>query len=63
MPPPPKGGGKESGLNITQESMEELFSLLDEYLDDDMSEEERSSTLEMIRGTLIPDEGLFSTSA
>ncbi len=60
-PPPPPGGGKEGGMNIDESSFEELLSLLEEY--DEMSEEARQSSIDALRGTLIPEEGLFSASA
>jgi len=66
--PPPGGGmgppptGKEGGgLNIDESSFEELLALLEEY--DEMNDEARQSSIEALRGTLIPDEGLFSASA
>ena len=60
---PPPGQGGNGGLNIDQESLEQVFSLLDQYLHTDMSDEERNSVLESIRGTLIPEDGLFSDQA
>ncbi len=60
MPPPSKDGGRESGMNIDESSYEELLSLLEAY--DEMSEEERLSAIEALRGALIPDEGVFSAS-
>lgn len=60
---PPPGNGSSGGLNIDQESLEQVFSLLDQYLHADMSDVERKSILESIRGTLIPEEGLFNDTA
>ena len=48
-------------LNIDESSFEELLALLEEY--DEMNDEARQSSIEALRGTLIPDEGLFSASA
>ena len=60
---PPPAQGSNGGLNIDKESLEQLFTLLDQYLHDDMSDAERQSTLDSIRGTLIPEQGLFSDQA
>lgn len=60
---PPPSQGSSGGFNIDQESLEQVFSLLDQILHADMSDVERKSTLESIRGKLIPEEGLFNDTA
>lgn len=62
-PGPPPGQGNTGGLNVDQERLDELVNLLDQYLNDDMSDVERKSTLDSIRETLVPETGLFSDKA
>lgn len=62
-PGPPPGDGNKGGLTVDQETLNQLVSLLDQYLNNDMSEEERNSTLESLRATLVPEEGLFDDKA
>lgn len=62
-PPPPPSGGQQGGINLSEDELDELFSLLDEYLDEDMSEEERANAIETLRGSLIPEDNILNTSA
>lgn len=62
-PGPPPGQESNGDITVDEERLAELVNLLDQYLHDDMSDKERKSTLESLRGTLVPEEGLFSDKA
>ena len=60
---PPPGQGNSAGTNLDKETLEALFTLLDQYLNEDMSEAERKSVLDEIRGTIVPEDGLINETA
>lgn len=62
-PPPPPSQDNGSGINIDQKSLQSLLSLLDQTQRSDISEEERTSILQTIRETLVPEEGIVDQEA
>ncbi|NKF50858.1 hypothetical protein G3R49_09825 [Shewanella sp. WXL01] len=64
-PPPPKDSGM-SEMNITDEMLESLNSLINEYYSDNQSDEDKASTLANIKQILAdaaPENGLIDTQA
>ncbi|GEM_PF-261180 len=62
-PPPPAGQGTKPSLNITDELLSELNEMLNNYYSNDLSDEDKASTLESIQEILqasAPQGGLIN---
>ncbi|MBT6878073.1 MAG: hypothetical protein HOA22_00915 [Gammaproteobacteria bacterium] len=65
-PPPGQGLGpqeKDGGINLSEDMMEELYTLLEQYYSEETADEERSSLMNAIRGVMGQEDNLFSASA
>ncbi len=65
MPPPPNGGGVLT-LNIDDEMLQQLNQLLTDYYDSDLTDAEKSSTLDAIKNIFqqtLPEGGLVDIRA
>jgi len=65
-PPPPPGGGpqsQEDGYNVSEDSLEELYSLLDSYYSDTATDADRSGYMSSIEELLGTQSSIFSAKA
>jgi len=65
-PPPPPGGGpqsQEDGYNVSEDSLEELYSLLDNYYSDTSTDSDRSNLMSSIEELLGTQSSIFSAKA
>ncbi|GAB6070136.1 hypothetical protein JCM30760_12330 [Thiomicrorhabdus hydrogeniphila] len=65
-PPPPPGGGpqsQEDGYNVSEDSLEELYSLLDSYYSDTATDADRNSYMSSIEELLGTQSSIFSAKA
>lgn len=65
-PPPPPPSAESSSLNITDEMLQNLNELINEYYSDSISDEEKESTLDAIKEIFAqtsPEGGLISITA
>ena len=60
---PPSGGqGNSSGFNLSEELIQDLYTLLDQYYAENTTDEERSTLMESVRDLLGSEESMFSAS-
>lgn len=65
-PPPPGGNGGVQKLNISDEMLQELNTLLTDYYGEDQAEDQRASTLDAIKDIFrqtMPEGGLVDIKA
>ncbi len=62
---PPPGGpqGQGGGININEELLEELYTLLDQYYAEETTDVDRSSLTDSIRTLLGSEDSIFSAKA
>lgn len=66
-PPPGQvmmgGQGNRSGFNLSEELIQELYTLLDQYYAADATDQERSTLMNSVRDLLGSEESMFSATA
>lgn len=65
-PPPPQGQGISQSLDISDELLSDLNELLNEYYSDDISDDDKATTLSSIQDILkatAPEGGLINETA
>ncbi len=62
---PPPGGpqGQSGGINISEELLEELYTLLDQYYAEETTDVDRSSLMDTISELLGSENSIFSAKA
>jgi len=66
-PPPGQGmmggQGNSNGFNISEELIQDLYTLLDQYYAEGTTDEQRSTLMDSVRSLLGSEESMFSASA
>ncbi|MCP3671663.1 MAG: hypothetical protein GY814_14785 [Gammaproteobacteria bacterium] len=62
-PPPGGSQGQSGGINISEELLEELYTLLDQYYAEETTDVDRSSLMDTISKLLGSENSIFSAKA